>query len=145
MRMAHCSIWEFDPAKELVNDFQQHFEFYCLVNSVKADDEAQIARKKALFVTMLRHATFAKLWDLANPRAVTDLSLNEIVGVLTAHCRPHTIEIAKRFKFFKCMQDDDKRVADFVASLWHLAKTCNFGQYLDTALRDQLVCRLCDW
>ena len=143
--MAHGNIREFDPAKELVKDFQQHFEFYYLEKSIKADDEAQIARKKAPFVTMLGHATFAKLWDLANPRTVTDLSLNDIVEVLTAHCRPHTIEITKRFKFSKHVQDDDERVADFVVSFWHLAKTCNFEQYLDTALRDQLVCRLCDW
>ena len=45
--MAHGSIQEFDPAKELANDFQQCFEFYCLENNIKADDEAHIARKKA--------------------------------------------------------------------------------------------------
>ena len=59
--MAHGSIQESDPAKELVKDFQQRFEFYCLENNIKANDEAQIARKKALFVTILEHATFAKL------------------------------------------------------------------------------------
>ena len=42
------------------------------------------------------------------------------------------------------MQEDDERVADFVANLRHLAKTHNFGQYLNTALRDQLVCGPCD-
>jgi len=127
-----------------VEDFQQRFEFYCLPNNIKADDEAQIARKKALFVTVLGQATFAKLRDLANPRAVTDLSLSDIVEVLTAYYRPHTIEIAERFKFFKCVQEENEQLADFVANLRHLAKTCNFGQYLDTTLRDQLVYRLPD-
>ena len=142
--MAHGNIREFDPAKESVEDFQQRFEFYCLANNIKSDDEAQIAWKKALFVTMLGQATFAKLRDLANPRAVADLSLDNIVEVLTAHYRPHTIEIAERYKFFKCVQEDGERVADFVANLRRLAKTCNFGQYLNTALRDQLVCGLRD-
>ena len=95
-------------------------------------------------MTMLGQATFAKLRDLANPRAVTDLSFNDIVEVLTAHYRPHTIEIAERFKFFKRVQEENKWVADFVANLRRLAKTCNFGQYLDTALCDQLVCGLRD-
>ena len=143
-RMAHGNIREFDPTKESIEDFQQCFEFYCLANNIKTEDEAQIARKKAVFVTMLGQATFAKLRDLANPRAITDLTLADIMDVLTAHYRPHTIEIAERYKFFKCVQEDGERVADFVANLRRLAKTCNFGQYLNTALRDQLVCGLRD-
>ena len=142
--MAHGNIREFDPAKESVEDFKQRFEFYCLANNIKAEDDTQIARKKAIFVTMLGQATFAKLRDLANPREITDLTLADIVGVLTAHYRPHTIEIAERYNFFKCVQDDGERVADFVANLRRLAKTCNFGQYLNTALCDQLVCGLRD-
>ena len=35
-------------------------------------------------------------------------------------------------------------MADYVAELRRLGKTCNFGDYLDTALRDQLVCGLKD-
>ena len=90
---------EFDLAKESVEDFKQLFEFYCLANNIKAEDDAQIARKKAVFVTMLGQATFAKLRDSANPREITDLTLTDIVGVLTAHYRPHTIEIAERYNF----------------------------------------------
>ena len=42
------------------------------------------------------------------------------------------------------MQRDKETVADYVAELRRLSKTCNFGGYLDTALRDQLVCGLND-
>ena len=42
------------------------------------------------------------------------------------------------------MQRDKETVADYVAELRRLSKTCNFGDYLDTALRDQLVCGLND-
>jgi len=59
--MADGSVKEFDPAKEWVEDFQQCFEFYCLASNIKAYDKAQIARKKALFVTMLGQATFERL------------------------------------------------------------------------------------
>jgi len=38
--MARGSVEEFDPAKESVEDFQQRFEFYCLANNIKAEDEA---------------------------------------------------------------------------------------------------------
>ena len=43
--MAHGNVREFDPAKESMEDFQQRFEFYCLANNIKADDEAQITSK----------------------------------------------------------------------------------------------------
>ena len=89
--MAHSNVWDFDPTKESIEDFQQHFEFYCLVNNIKTKDEAQIARKKALF---MGQTTFAKLRDLAYPWPVTDLSCDAIVKVPTTQYRPHTIEIA---------------------------------------------------
>ena len=54
------------------------------------------------------------------------------------------MEIAERFKFFKCQQNDEEGVTDYMAELRKLAKTCNLGSYLDTALRNQLVCSLKD-
>ena len=33
-------------------------------------------------------------------------------------------------------------MTDYMSELRSLAKTCNFGVYLDTALRDQFVCGL---
>ena len=89
-------------------------------------------------------ATFAKLRDLASPRDIVDLSLGDIMELLKTHYRPQTVEIAERYKFFKRTQGVSERTADFMAELRWLAKTCNFGQYLETALRDQFVCGLRD-
>ena len=142
--MAHGHIKEFDPMQETIDNFRQHFEFYCTANNIKSEDEAQQARKKAIFITTLGQATFVKLRDLASPKDIAMLSLEEVVELLTAHYQPQTIEIAKCYKFFKRTQEDQERTTDFIAALRWLAKTCNFGQYLDTALRDQLVCDLND-
>ena len=142
--MAHGHIKEFDSTKETVDDFRQRFEFYCAANNIKSDDEAQQARKKALFITMLGQTTFVKLRDLASPTDITTLSLDQVVELLTVHYRPQTIEIAERYKFFKRIQEDQERTTDSIAALRRLAKTCNFGGYLDTALCDQFVCGLND-
>ena len=72
------------------------------------------------------------------------LSLDQVIKLLTAHYRPQTIEIAECYKFFKRTQEDQERTTDFIAALRRLAMTCKFGQYLDTALRDQFVCGLND-
>ena len=72
--------------------------------SIKNGDEAQRNRKKALFITLLGQATFAKLRDLASPRNIVDLSLGDIMELLKTHYRPQTVEIAERYKFFKRTQ-----------------------------------------
>ena len=66
------------------------------------------------------------------------------MDLLIEHYHPKTIEITKRFKFFKRTQHDNEHIADFVAELRHLAITCNFGNYLDTAIHNQFVCGLRD-
>ena len=74
---------------------------------------------------------------------LNDLSLDEIVAKLKARTIPQTIEIAERFRFFfKRQQGAGEGMTDYMSELRSLAKTCNFGVYLDTALRDQFVCGL---
>ena len=113
-----------------------------MVNNIKEGDEAQQNRKKALFITLVGQATFAKLRDLASPHAIADILLDDIAELLKTHYRPQTMKIAERFKFFKQTQGVSKRTADFMAELRRLAKMCNFGQHLETALRNQFVCGL---
>ena len=116
-RMVHGHIKEFDSTKETIDDFRQHFEFYCAANNIGSEDEAQQAPKKALFITMLGQITFIKLRDLANPTDITTLSLHQVVELLTTHYRPQTNEIAERYKFFKHTQEDQERTTDFIAAL----------------------------
>ena len=89
--MAHGTLREFDVTKESIEDFRQRFEFYCLANNIKNGDEAQRNRKKALFITLLGQTTFANLRDLASPREITDISLDEIIDLLKSHYRPQTV------------------------------------------------------
>ena len=60
------------------------------------------------------------------------------------HYKRETVEIAERFKFFKRVQQDTEGVSDYIAELRKLGKTCNFGEYLGTTLRNQLVYSLKD-
>ena len=46
--------------------------------------------------------------------------------------------------FFKRVQQDKEGIAECLAELRKLGKSCNFGNYLDMALQDQLVCGLKD-
>ena len=86
-RMAHGNLCEFDPKKELIKDFCERFDFYCLANNIRDTDENE-RRKKALFITVLGQATFAKLKVLLNPTSVSDLTLHAIMEHLIGHFRP---------------------------------------------------------
>ena len=118
--MAHGTLKEFDPTKESIEDFKECFEFYCLANIVKGEGE-HARHKKALFITLLGQEIFAKLKVLTSPTPVAELTLEAVMEHLLGHYRPQTIEIAKRFKFFKRVQLKRENIADFVAELRRLA------------------------
>ena len=141
--MAHGTLREFYPTKESIEDFKERFEFYCTANNIRGEGE-HARQKRALFITLLGQETFAKLKVLTSPTPVSDITLDDIMEKLLGHYRPQTIEIAERFKIFKCSQKKGESIAEFMAELRRLVKTCNFGDYLDTAIRDQFRCGLGD-
>ena len=134
---------EFDPLKESIEDFRESFDFYCSANNICSEGDAA-SRKQALFLTLLGQSAFAKLKTLASPTSISDLTLDQIMEHLIGHYKPKTIKIAERFKFFKRHQLGGESTTDFMTELRRLAKTCNFGNYLESAIRDQFVCGLCD-
>ena len=79
----------------------ERFDFYCLANNIRGENADAARRKKAMFITLLGQATFAKLKVLASPTPVADLTPDAIMEHLVAHYRPKTIEIAERFKFLR--------------------------------------------
>lgn len=62
--------------------------------------------------------------------------------MLRSHLKPKPLTIAERFKFHKKTQREGEGVADYVVALKDLSTHCDFGNFLNKALRDRLVCRL---
>ena len=132
------TLESFNAGVEDIDDYKERFDFHCTANQV-AD-----GRRKALFLTRIGRDAFLKLKTLVSPTPLSDLSLDQIITTMRDHFKKDTVEIAERFKFFKRMQQDNEGVAEYLAELRKLGKTCNFGNYLEKALRDQLVCGLKD-
>ena len=143
-RMAHGVLREFDPSKESIEEFCERYDFYCLVNNIHREGEAAVNQKKALFLTLVGQGAFAKLKTLASPRTISELTLDEIMEHLIGHYRPQTIKIAERLSFFKRHQLGGELTVEFMSELHRLVKTCNFGDYLESAIRNQFVCGLRD-
>ena len=82
------------------------------------------------------------LRNLLVPTLPKDKTLDEIVDVLTKHYEPKTLVIAECFQFHRRNQAVGESVAEYVAGLRRLTRHCEFGAYLDDALRDRFVCGL---
>ena len=75
---------------------------------------------------------------------MNDLTLDTIVQLLNQLFRPATIEVAEWFEFFKWKQKEGESAMEYMGQLRRLGQTCNFGAYLETAIRDQFVCSFSD-
>ena len=82
------------------------------------------------------------LRNLIVPGKPSDKKFSELVEILGKHLKPQPVVIAERFKFYKWIQRKDESVADLMAALRKLSEHCQFGDFLDQALRDMLVCGL---
>ena len=69
------TLREFYTNEEPIEDFYQIFKFYFLANDIKDGIEAQRNHTKALFITLVGQAMFAKLTDLLSPCVIVDLLL----------------------------------------------------------------------
>ena len=104
-----------------------------------------MSRRKRRYPSILNcigSTTYSLLWGLVAPEKPADLSLADLTAKLKAHFEPKHIVIAVRFQFHKRGQNHGESVAEYLAELHRLAARCAFGNYLEEALRDRLVCGL---
>ena len=99
-------------------------------------------RKIAHFLTMVGSSAYQVLRHLVAPDAPAAKTLEELTDVLKKHYRPARLVIAERFIFHRRYQQPGEDVARYMAELRRLAKMCQFGTFLNEALRDQFVCGL---
>ena len=141
-------IEPYDGSSDL-EAYLERLEMYLIANDVAAvgiagaDEVVQLAAEKkkvATLLTLVGPETYLLLKSLVSPQRPVDLSFDEITARLKSHLTPRRLIVAERFKFHQRTQKDGEAIATFAAELRRLASTCNFGEFLSEALRDQLVC-----
>ena len=91
---------------------------------------------------MIGADAYGVLRNLLVPQRPKNKSFDELKEVLIGHYSPKPLLIAERFKFHRHNQLESESVAQFVVELKRLALKCDFGAFLEEALRDRLVCGL---
>ena len=106
------------------------------VNSI-ADE-----KKISWLLNVMGAKTYSLLRTLVAPSQPKEKTMEELVAVLKQHYEPKRLIIARRFYFHRRDQAAQETIAEYIAELRKLATPCEFGQYLDQALHDRLVCGL---
>ncbi|XP_050509696.1 uncharacterized protein K02A2.6-like isoform X1 [Diabrotica virgifera virgifera] len=120
------------------NSYLERLEHLFIVN--KVDENMKIS----LFITLAGPMVYQTLKNLVAPKKPTELTYAEIKSKLILHYAPPVSEIYERFVFYNCQQKVNQSVSDYMVELKKLSSTCNFGQFLEDALRDRFVCGMMD-
>ncbi|XP_055590350.1 uncharacterized protein K02A2.6-like [Uranotaenia lowii] len=101
--------------------------------------------RRNLLLHLMGSDTYDIVCDKAAPRAVREMDYRAIIDTLEDHFNPEPLEISENFRF-NCRRQGDKDAAspdetvdEYLVALRRISLTCNFGNYLETALRNQLV------
>ena len=126
----------FKPENETIAAYLERVDLYFLANDIPD------AKKVAILLTSVGDRIYALLRDYFTPNKPADQTYAAIEKALKEHYEPPKIVIAERFHFYQRSQAEGETVAGYVAALRKLASTCDYGDFLEHALRDRLVCGL---
>lgn len=115
-------------------NYKERIEFFFEANVITSD-----TMKRAVFLSVCGSELFDLAKLLCNPSKLREVILVNLFKKLDDHFAPSPPEIAKRILFERRNQLEDESAAEFVAKLLELAECCNFGENLESRLRDRIV------
>ena len=136
MAVHYGTLQEFRPEVEELTTYLERVDLFFTAN------ETPEAKQVPIFLNVVGATTYSLLRSLLAPANPKDKSLADLAAVLKGHFEPKRNVVAERFRFHKRCQNQGESVASFVAELRRLAARCSFGNHLDEALRDRIVCGL---
>ena len=136
MAVSFGKMEEFDTANgEDWVQYIERMEHYFLANDIK-----DAAKQRSILISSMGQKAYKVLRNLVAPDKPTDVSFKNLVKVMTNHFCPPPSEIVQRFRFNSRVREHGETIAAYVAELRALSEYCNFGDALDSMLRDRLVC-----
>ena len=130
------TMQEFQPGSEPITAYLERLKAFLDANEI-ADD-----KRASVLISTIGHKTYAVLRSLMAPATPQTKAFDVLEQALKKHYEPKPLIIAERYIFNQRNQFAGESVAEYVAELRRLASTCSFGEFLDDALRDRIVCGL---
>ena len=131
------NIVEFQPDNESITLYLRVSLFF-EVNGI------QEQKQVAWLLNLIGAKTyFSLVWTLVAPAEPKTKKLAELMEVLKQHYEPKRLVRARRFYFHQKEQATNESIVEYAGELHKLAAPRDFGDYLNDALHDRLVCGLC--
>lgn len=130
-------VSEFDEHLESFGNYVERLGHFFTINGIKDENN-----KVSFFISIMGPALYSTLKNLLHPTLVKDCDFAQIIKVLQTHFTPKVNTTYERFIFNKRCQKDGESITEYSVQLKKLASTCNFGDFLDSALRDRFLCGL---
>ena len=126
---------QFKPGTDDWEQYQERLDQYFVANGIEGED-----KKRAVLLTVMGSQAYALLSNLVAPAKPGEKSYAELKKAMLDHLKPKPLVIAERFRFHRRNQTEGEGIAQYMAELRRLADRCKFGNHLEEALRDRLVC-----
>ncbi|XP_049886620.1 uncharacterized protein LOC126381133 [Pectinophora gossypiella] len=134
------SIGKIEPFNMAVDNwtlYVERLEQYFIVNNVKSE------LKVATLITVMGSETYELLVNLCTPEKPSSKTFSELVTIMQNHLQPKPSILAERYRFKQRVQKQGETIAEYMAELKKLSKTCMFASCcMSTCIRDQFVCGL---
>ena len=118
------------------DDFESYYERieqFFKANNIK--DE----KKTSLFLTIIGSEAYKIIKNIVLPNKVSDSTYENLVLKLKEYFEPKLNIIYERYIFNKIMQESHESISSYANKLKEQANKCNYGTFLDEALRDKFV------
>ena len=116
--------------------------FQTYLTAIGADEDFSHARKKALLLHCLGvegQRIFSTLPGSSTSHPKGSEPFIYTLEILKSHFEPTLNVVAERYWFRQRTQQVGETFENYIASLRELAKTCDFGTFMDQMIRDQIV------
>uniref|UniRef100_A0A1I8GLH3 G_PROTEIN_RECEP_F1_2 domain-containing protein n=1 Tax=Macrostomum lignano TaxID=282301 RepID=A0A1I8GLH3_9PLAT len=121
----------------------ERFEAVCRRSGVKDEKEEGFSPKTDFFISLMGETAYDKLRNLVAPAKPENKTFKELKDEIEKHVVPQKkLVVAERYKFNLLKQDEYESAADFENRLRAQADRCQFGDFLQEALRDRFVAGL---
>lgn len=126
------NIEHFTPGDDFSNYIERVDELLKL-NNVKEEN------KVSLLVGICGADLYKIMKSVVAPKSTAEINYDELKKLLKAYFDPKRNTIGERFAFHRRQQKPDESIGDYIIEIKSLSQTCEFGEFLDEALRDKLI------
>lgn len=119
------------------DEYIERLEHFFTANEIEDAD-----KMKSILLTVCGQKMYGLIRNLTSPNKPADKTYAELKTLIAQHLKPKPLAIAERFRFYQRNQGKQETVSQYIAELRKLSEFCEFGEFLNQALRDRLVCGL---